>query len=208
MPESTTGSFQPIEQLQISTLETLKVFSDPLRQQIIEALLDGSKTVKQVAAKLDHSPTKLYYHVNLLEEHGLIRVTETRIVSGIIEKHYQSAARSFLIHRALLTPGRDSDDEALDAAFDAMIEPIRTDIHKGIRQGIIDMSDDSPQHRKLRMWRAMSSMSEEQAEAFYARLEMLIQEFNGFRDEETNAGEQGYGLMISIFPANVKPKKL
>ena len=207
MPESTTGSFQPIEQLQISTLETLKVFSDPLRQQIIEALLDGPKTVKQVATELDHSPTKLYYHVNLLEEHGLIRVTETRVVSGIIEKHYQAAARSFLIHRALLTPGRDSDDEAVDAAFDAMIEPIRADIHKGIRQGVIDMSDDSPQHRKLRMWRAMSMMNEEQAEAFYARLEALIQEFNGFRDEEANAGGQGYGLMIGVFPANYKPKK-
>src|SRR3954467_12474429 len=92
----------------ITTLDALKVFSDPLRQQIIEALLDDAKTVKQVAVELDLAPTKLYYHVNLLEEHGLIQVTETRIVSGIIEKHYRAAAREFAIERSLLTPGQNT----------------------------------------------------------------------------------------------------
>ena len=33
-------------------------------------------------------PNRLYYHVNLLEEHGLIRVTDTRLVSGIVERTY------------------------------------------------------------------------------------------------------------------------
>jgi transposase-like protein len=188
----------------ITTLEALKVFSDPLRQQIIEALLEGAKTVKQIASELELAPTKLYYHVNLLEEHGLIQVTETRIVSGIIEKHYTAAAHEYYIERSLLTPGQNSGAEGLEIALDAMIEPIRTDIQKSIKQGLIDTSENAPEQRKFRMWRAMSQLSEVEAAEFYARLEKLIDEFNGSKADSPD--NQHYGLLIGIYPAT-SPKK-
>lgn len=206
MPSSQSSEEHPAPLHTIKTLEALKVFSDPLRQQLIEALLDGAKTVKQIAAELDLAPTKLYYHVNLLEEHGLIRVTETRIVSGIIEKHYMAAAREYLIERSLLTPGQNMSDEGLEIAFDAMIEPIRTDLRKSLVQGLIDTSDDAPEQRKFRMWRAMSQLSETQAAEFYARLEKLIDEFNAFKESDADAPSQHYGLLIGIYPAT-SPRK-
>lgn len=198
---------QPALKMRITTLETLKVFSDPLRQQIIEALLDGPKTVKQVAAELELAATKLYYHVNLLEEHSLIRVTDTRIVSGIIEKHYQSAARAFEIERSLLTPGQDSSDGAIDTAIDAMIEPIRADIHKAFKQGVIDMREDSLPQQRLRMLRSTRALSPEEAAEFYARLEALYVEFNAFREDAADADGMNYGFVVGIYPAAPKPKK-
>src|SRR5215211_5670272 len=113
METLTPSNGQPAPLHTITSLEALKVFSDPLRQQIIEALLDGAKTVKQVASELELAPTKLYYHVNLLEEHGLIQVTETRIVSGIIEKHYVAAAKEYAIERSLMTPGQSMNADGL-----------------------------------------------------------------------------------------------
>jgi DNA-binding transcriptional ArsR family regulator len=187
----------------IKTLEALKVFSDTLRQQIIEVLLDGQKTVKQIASELDLAPTKLYYHINLLEEHGLIKVTETRIVSGIIEKHYTAAAREYSIERSLLTPGQPTGDEALGIFLNAMIEPIRSDLDKSLKQGLIDVSEDAPEQRRFRMWRAMSRLTEEQAVAFYQRLGALIDEFNTFKDGDS---EQHYGLLIGIYPATSSKK--
>lgn len=206
MTSRTPSEGQPSPLHTITTLEALKVFSDPLRQQIIEALLDGAKTVKQVASELELAPTKLYYHVNLLEEHGLIQVTETRIVSGIIEKHYVAAAREYLIERSLMTPGQNMSDEGLEIAFDAMIEPIRTDLHKSLKQGLIDTSEDAPEQRKFRMWRAMSHLSEAQAVEFYARLEKLIDEFNAFKEGDASPDDQHYGLLIGIYPAT-SPRK-
>ena len=200
----TPSEGQPAPLHTITTLEALKVFSDPLRQQIIEALLDGAKTVKQIASELDLAPTKLYYHVNLLEEHGLIQVTETRIVSGIIEKHYTAAAHEYYIERSLLTPGQNMSDEGLEIALDAMIGPIRTDIIKSMQQGSIDTSANAPEHRKFRMWRAMSHLSEGEAAEFYARLEKLVDEFNGSKNEV--ADSQHYGLLIGIYPAT-SPRK-
>lgn len=191
------GSFEPAAEFTITSLETLKVFSDPLRQQIIEALLDGAKTVKQIASELEIAPTKLYYHVNLLEEHQLIRVTETRIVSGIIEKHYQASARRFAIERTLLSPG---EVNVVDAALDAMLAPIRAEIHRGLNSGLIDTSPDAPLTRKLKIWREPSRLSPEQAQEFYQRLEALVQEYGSHLNEPENADCQPYTLIISIYP--------
>src|SRR5918912_4209068 len=85
----------------ITDLDRLRVIADPLRLRILETLIEP-RTVKQVAAALGLAPTKLYYHINLLERHGLIVVVDTRLVSGILEKRYQAAARCFRVDHALL----------------------------------------------------------------------------------------------------------
>ena len=43
-------------------------------------------------SSLGTSQTKLYHHLNLMEEHGFLRVAETRLVSGIQERRYAAAA--------------------------------------------------------------------------------------------------------------------
>ena len=80
----------------IENLETLKVVADPLRLRILDAFGDKPHTVKQIAKVLEIPPNKLYYHVNMLEEHGLIRVVNTRLVSGIVEKTYRATAYLFV----------------------------------------------------------------------------------------------------------------
>jgi DNA-binding transcriptional ArsR family regulator len=193
--------FQPADELTIKSLETLKVFSDPLRQQIIEALAERPKTVKQIASELELVPTKLYYHINLLEEHGIIVVVETRIVSGIIEKHYITAARNFYIERTLLSPGQNTGDQGLDAALASIVERTRGEIRKSIQQGIIDTTESAPVHRKLMAGRGRTRLNKAQAEAFYARLRALMEEFEDLRDEG-EGDHQGYSLIFAIYPTS------
>jgi DNA-binding transcriptional ArsR family regulator len=197
-----TGAYQPDDNFTISALDTLKVFSDPLRQQIIDALLDGAKTVKQIASELDSIPTKLYYHINLLEEHGLIRVVDTRVVSGIIEKRYGTAARNFSISRTLLTPGLHESDEnqGLDAALTAIMEHTRGEIEKHVQGGVIDTSAHAPVHRKLLMMRGRGRLSQAQAEAFYGRLEALIREFEDGHHDSAEHQPENYALVFAIYP--------
>lgn len=200
------ADYEPVPELMITTLETLKVFSDPLRQKIIETLMDSAKTVKQIAGELALAPTKLYYHVNLLDEHGLIRVTETRVISGIIEKQYRASARNFAIQRTLLSPGSSGRSEGLRTALDALIAPMRDEIERGVASGVIDTSDDAPNARKLRVWRAMSRMTPDQAEAFYARLETLIEEFDSRKHERKDGSAPpsgpSYSLLIALYPTS------
>lgn len=192
----------------ITTLDALKVFSDPLRQRIIECLLEGAKTVKQIAAELEIAPTKLYYHINLLEEHGLIRVTDTRIVSGIIEKQYDAAASHYRIRKALLAPGQQDSDDGLDMLIDAVVEPMREDIRKSLATGLIGTGDDTPNNRALRIWRDASRLPAEQADKFYTRLEALLKEF-GCDNEDEDAVEDAtdYALLLFLYPTTSYKKR-
>src|ERR1044072_9352831 len=85
----------------IDDLATLRLLSDPLRLQLIEALGAAPTTVKELARAMDMKPNRLYYHVNLLEDHGLVRVTQTRIVSRIVERTHALAAARFVASEAL-----------------------------------------------------------------------------------------------------------
>lgn len=200
---SISADSQTEDTFTINSLETLKVFSDPLRQQIIEALFDGAKTVKQVAALLDVIATKLYYHVNLLEEHGLIRVTDTRVVSGIIEKHYGLSARNFNIRHTLLTPGgKDTSNPGFDAVMEATITRSETEIRKGVQSGVINTAPNAPTYRKLAMGRGRSYLKPEQAEEFYKRLHALLEEFEAesIPFEEAVSTTSRYALVYTLYP--------
>lgn len=198
----TSGEIHPEDTFTITSLETLKVFSDPLRQQIIEALMDGAKTVKQIASLLDVIPTKLYYHINLMEEHGLITVTDTRIVSGIIEKHYGLSARNFNIRHTLLTPGgKDSANPGFDAIMDATINRAQNEIRRAVQSGAINTAPDAPTHRKVSVGRGRSYLTPAQAEEFYARMNALVEEFEAQSAPPDSHGEAAlYVLSYAIYP--------
>jgi DNA-binding transcriptional ArsR family regulator len=192
------GTTEVHDLLKITTLEQLRVFADPLRQQIVESILDQSKTVKQIARELGLAQTKLYYHINLLEEHGFIHVTDTRIVSGIIEKQYRSAARSFAISRSLLNPGTD-DGAGLAAALDAALEPLRAEIQRSVLDGTIETGDEPDPARRLNFHRVQSRMPPEKALEFHKRLHELLEEFDK-ADDSSLESDIEFELVAILYP--------
>jgi len=185
----------------IDNLETLKVIADPLRKRILE-LLDKPSTVKQIARQLGMSASKLYYHVNLLEEHGLIRVTETRIVSGIIEKHYQISAWHINVKSGLLSPTAETGDEGLNLILSDMLDSAKEEIRAGVRDGSIEFTDDAPRHRKLFFSQSIAALRPERAEDFYARLRALVEEFSD-EDADNDPNARPYRMAMFIFPLPV-----
>ena len=67
----------------LDTVERLKAMADPIRIRFVLELLDGPRTVREVAEALDVPPTRLYYHLRILERHGLVKVANRRMVSGM-----------------------------------------------------------------------------------------------------------------------------
>src|SRR5436190_15869195 len=81
----------------LNTVERLKAVADPIRIRLILELLDGKRTVKELAEALGVPPTRLYYHVKILERHGLIEVANRRMVSGIEERTYRAASKDWTV---------------------------------------------------------------------------------------------------------------
>jgi DNA-binding transcriptional ArsR family regulator len=100
----------------VEDVETLKALAEPTRLAILTALLRPPwprvMSVKELAAELDMAPTRLYRHVRLLEEATLIKVAETRMVSGILEQRYQASERDVRLGSDFL---RSHPDESLAA---------------------------------------------------------------------------------------------
>src|SRR4029078_8245950 len=130
---------QPDEKFVINSLETLKVMAYPNRLRILEEMIEGTRTVKQLASALETTATKLYYHINLLEEHGLIRVISTRVVSGIIEKLYHVSAYSYPMDKSLLSLAESSSDEGFPTIVSSILDHTATEIRRGIKSGLIDL---------------------------------------------------------------------
>ena len=102
MTMTTTEQQAPVrERLVIEDPAALKAISDPLRLRLVELLTGEPRTVKYLAQIVGVRPNRLYYHVRMLEEHGLVQVTGTRLVSGIVERSYQATARSFVLGPSL-----------------------------------------------------------------------------------------------------------
>jgi DNA-binding transcriptional ArsR family regulator len=55
-----------------------RTLADPVRLQIFELLAEEERTVKDIADRVGMAPDRLYYHLNLLEEAGVIRIAEYR----------------------------------------------------------------------------------------------------------------------------------
>ena len=186
----------PPAELVIGDVEQLKAVSDPLRLSLLDIMSDDARrgwTAKELAERLDTKQTKLYHHLALLEEHGLIRVAETRVVSGILEKRYQIVARSFRVERALLT-GTGSE-AAVGSVLDAVFEKARTEILAGVRAGLIDIDEEDPDRRRMGLWSSHARLSPKSAKKVLALIQRLSE-----IDKLDEAGGADYGLVVGFYP--------
>jgi DNA-binding transcriptional ArsR family regulator len=183
----------------IADPETLKVMADSLRLEILRAFKRPS-TVKEVGDRLEMPPTKLYYHVNLMEKHGLIRVVETNIVSGIIEKRYQAVARSYRVDDSLLaaTGGRD---EPLDQILGAMFSATQSEIRRSVRAGLMQLKQDAPCEQGM-LLKSIVHMNGSQTADFCRSLHALVDEVENLAGQSTGEEDQAntYGITIAFYP--------
>lgn len=195
--------FAPAEEFIVDDFDTLKVLADPLRIRILDLMRDPC-TVKQIAHELDILPTKLYYHINQLEKHGLIVLVETRIVSGIIEKHYQTAAYTIRVARQLLSPDLN-DVGGLEITVSSLWQDVIENLRESSVLGIIDVSDDTEVNPATLNLRSINfALSEEQATEFLSRYRDLVDEYIDLSDQQFNQKDndiKSYRLFSVMFPS-------
>lgn len=199
----TENEFQPEVRFVIEDLETLRVMADPLRGQIYEILLNKPANVRQVAEQLGLAPSRLYYHFNMLEKCGLLRVVETRMVSNIQEKLYRSAAYELEIAPGLLDfrteQGKQSIADlsvnTLDVTRDDLVRSLQARAYL-LEQGAVEKP------RSIIITRLLASIPDEQADEFHSRLKALLKEFSDAdKTGQPGAPEQQFALTIAFYPS-------
>lgn len=118
-----------VKEREIKDVATLKALADPVRLAILNALYKREPSplsVKEIAAELGDTPTKLYRHIKQLEQVGLIMVAETRLVSGIVESRYRNAQKSLRLAPEVFADETSKRPEVLGALLAAM-DLVRSD---------------------------------------------------------------------------------
>ncbi len=191
----------PAHEQVIDDLETLKVLADPLRLRIRELMVRPS-TVKQIAAELEIPATKLYYHVNLLEKHGLITVVDSRLVSGIMERVYQVAAYRVQVAPQLLTRSQE-DSDSLERPIRNVFDSVCQDLLDGLHNGTIDTSETSEVIHGAKVVSLRLSLTEDQARTMFALLDNVIDEFTKISNSNRSQhalDTRVYRLFSAAFP--------
>lgn len=195
--------FEQAQEFVIQDLETLKVMSDPLRTQILELVLDDALTTKQIARALELPASRLYYHINLLEKHGLLRVAATRLVSGIVEKQYRAVAQFVTVDPGLFRSLTPEASEALDAALAGFFDGAKVDAVRSLEAGLfgLKLTDAESANRRAvgHLTRSVAYLTREQAEAFHQRLTAAMKDFDSY-DAAGGPGAQRYALILGLFP--------
>jgi DNA-binding transcriptional ArsR family regulator len=182
----------------LTDLEQVRVLADPLRLRMLGAFME-ERTTKQVADMLGEKPTRLYHHVDALEQAGLIRLRRTARKRGTTEKYYQSVAERFRADVGMFMPG-EGDPNPLFDLVDQTLDRTRLELRELLSARGGAVLEDEGLHSFIEIG------------ATPARLERLRKELlsliEGLReDDEPNAEaledaaeQRRYRLMIALFP--------
>jgi DNA-binding transcriptional ArsR family regulator len=201
MPPRRKPTTDPATELVLTDIAQLKAISDPLRLSLVEAMNDDPGrgwTARELAERLGTKQTKLYHHLNLLEEHGIVRIVETRVVSGIVEKRYGAVARSFRVDRSLLTGGESAP---MGPVLDAIFEKARIEILEGVDAGLITPQSEEGPHRRMALWMTHVRLNQ----ASTRKVMRLIEKLNQVDESPDSDGEE-YGIVVGFYPRASKEK--
>lgn len=139
---------------ELSTLEELRVYSDPYRVEILFNFeeLGRPATCKEVADIMGEVPAKVYYHIKKMEKVGILELVYTKNINGIIAKYYEPTAESFVIkskysenesiNSIKVTQTTRVLSDIFDKAKEDFLQNAQPDVSKGPnRKGIVHYSE-------------------------------------------------------------------
>lgn len=180
----------------IEDVATLKALADPVRMNLLDltqADPERTWTARELAGIVGVLPTNIYYHLNMLERNGLLQVRDTRVVNGIIEKHYGAGQRSVTFQRRVGEGGEGQREVVW-----AQMTELRDDLDTGLAKGTMKMSRDAPDRERALVSWAFVEIPEEAVAAFRHELQALVEKY-----EATGVPGVKFKVVAAMHPREV-----
>lgn len=182
-----------LENFEIEDVRVLELLNNPMRLRILYQLRKP-RSVRELADQLGVPVTRLYYHLNMLEEFGLVAVVETRKAGALLQKIYQAVATGFAPVRGLIEK-TDDRDRIIKAAVGVVLDGARADATAGLVDHF-ERVDDDDGRAKGTLGRTIAFISEEKARQFSKRITALVEEMAAAESEDG----VGYAFSFVFFP--------
>jgi DNA-binding transcriptional ArsR family regulator len=131
--------------LYLDDIEQAEALLKPTRVDVLRKLAEP-RSCTEVAADLDQTPQRVYYHVKRLVEAGLVEQVAERRVRGISEGLYQATAHSYWLSPRLvgrIGARRTRDQLSLGHLLDLM-EEVQGEVAALDRSAEAGLADDLP----------------------------------------------------------------
>ncbi|GAB2692287.1 ArsR/SmtB family transcription factor [Kitasatospora kifunensis] len=163
------------EPLVLSSPEQFKALGHPVRHRMVNVLRQRPATLRQLSAALGMTKGTAGYHVRVLREAGLVRLTETRQVRGGTEQYFALVSRGFKFHK----DAQGGAELLINAALGEMLPS----------------SSGQSEHTVLRhLW-----LTADEAQALAAKLRAQAAEP---APHDSSRGD-AYGLLVSLYRADI-----
>ncbi|MET3807353.1 DNA-binding transcriptional ArsR family regulator [Nakamurella sp. UYEF19] len=166
------------DRMVVTAPSQLKAMAEPLRDTLLELVLERAATVQELAAAVHRPKSSIAHHVHVLVDAGLMRVVRTRRVRAIEERFYGRTARIFQVGRV--------------RPEDVSPPPWPNDLATSAQESHAAYLAD-----RMRSLRRHVRISPGRAAEFWERVAALVDDFSQLPRD----GEEMYALVTSLYPA-------
>ncbi|PSL06889.1 helix-turn-helix protein [Haloactinopolyspora alba] len=159
----------------ITSTPELKAVFHPLRDQLLDLVLERAATVAELADAVNRPKSSVAYHVNVLVEADLLKVVRTRRVRAIDERFYGRTARIFYVGQIQPEQLSAIPNILVDAAAESVSAHEADDLRAIVRHARISRAD---------------------AAEFWDRLFALTREFSAM----PRSGEETFRFVAGLYP--------
>lgn len=186
--------------LVLRELDQIKAISHPYRLEIIECFEeDQPATAKQIADRMGEPHAKVNYHIKTLQKVGILELVDEKVKSGIIEKYYRPAAKTFVIDRSIMNTSEKGVMESIHQASISIFENISNDFYR-----VVEVANDQEYVKMLHYHDYYLTL--EEREELHRLLEITIENFVNDKKDKTREGTKAYSISTLVIPRMRKKK--
>jgi hypothetical protein len=193
--------------MELTGIEQMRVLNDPLRMRLVGAIGRRPDSAKELAQRFNVPTTRLYHHLDLLEEHGFIEVVATRRSGARTERCYGTRPRSSIRPGPALT-GAD-DRRELAAALAAVVELTGTTLAEAVIAGRADLANpDEPivvASSTMRLTRDQQRRFTRELTDLQQRMIDASQQTSDARDRGEDIDDEPVQLLLVLSPDVLAP---
>jgi len=185
----------------IQSPQQAKAIFKPIRLEILQ-LLNQPHTCTELAEVLNTSPQKIYYHIKILQDSGLVKKVREERVRGIMEGYYQASAASYM-----LSPGMVEKLGGAEMAKQQLSLANLLNLIQQMQAEITVLSQLKEEIPSIGLSAQISLNSPADRSAFHAELQECIQklaEKYGARQESPPHPNDVYRLILACYPTQLK----
>lgn len=189
-------TFEQAETFWIDDAETFEMLADPRRMEIIELAM-VPRSVTEMAEIMGVPRTRLYHHVGLLENAGIIGVAETRQAGAATEKLYQTTALNFQPSETLLE-NAEPREQAM-AVIASILGTTQADFLRAVETERVNLTDRRDQ-RRVAISRRLLLLTPERLDQLIGETEELLLRYTD--DPDDAEGAEAVAVLNLIHPSS------